>query len=104
MLRVLVVNPDSIQDKEIDYTLDAMKDIVGGHLNEAQISNKFVLTYNNDGDDLRLPINEQYVGGPIHGTFFVSRVDVDDTFISLTDEEVEAIKENFIRKEVQPNV
>ncbi|SFJ64631.1 protein of unknown function [Paenibacillus sp. UNC496MF] len=100
MLRILVVEPDSIQDKEIEYTLDAMKDIVDGHLNEVQISNKFVLIYNLDGDTLRLPINNQYVGGPIFGTFFVTRIDVDETYISLTDEEVESIKENFIRKEV----
>jgi|HigsolmetaGSP11D_1036233.scaffolds.fasta_scaffold37165_2 hypothetical protein len=104
MLKVLVVEPASIQVKQIEYTLGAMQDIVGGHLKDVLISNKYVLIHNIEGEQLGLPANDQCVGFRVHGTFFIARIDVDSTFISLTDEEIDEIKEHFIRKEAKVNV
>lgn len=98
-IKVVVVEPGNPTPyvKEIPNELDAMQEIVGGHIEFIEHEG-YDLFCNEEGKINGLPLNRPlYYEGQLYdiiaGTFFLSKADEDGEQVSLTDEEIEkAIK------------
>ena len=94
-IKVLVVEPmKPCQVREISG-LDAMRDIVGGHIQAVYpFRDEVALVCNEEGKNLGLPFNRPLTndrGVPydmICGTFFLAGLGRED-FVSLTDEQIQ---------------
>lgn len=102
-MRVLVVEPKRRPEvREIDDSLKAMQEIVGGLIQPIYLDDSVVLICNDEGKMINLPMNRglRDKGGQIYdivsGTFFLCGTPADsDCFTSLTQEQIERYKERF---------
>ena len=109
-MRVLVVEPEHRPEiRDIDSSLKAMQDIVGGLIQPIPLPGDpaTVLVCNDEGKLLNLPANRglRDKNGNIHdivcGTFFICGAPADcDHFTSLTPEQIERYRERFYPPEM----
>ena len=96
-MRVLVVEPEQRpEEREIEDSLKAMQEIVGGLIQPIYLENSVVLLCNDEGKLMNLPANRALRddNGQIYdivcGTFFLCGAPPDsDHFTSLTSEQME---------------
>ena len=101
-MKVLVVRPMEMPEvQEIDHTLSAMQELVGGTIQAVYpFDDPVALIANDEGKLLGLPWNRALTddhGVPydiVCGTFFVAGLKEDD-FASLTEQQIEKYKEQF---------
>ena len=108
-MRVLVVEPERRPEvREIDDSLKAMQEIVGGLIQPVYpFDDPVALVCNDEGKLMNLPANRGLRGedGQIYdiicGTFFLCGASSDsDCFTSLTQEQVERYRERFYTPEM----
>lgn len=107
-MRVLVVEPKRRPEvREIDDSLKAMQDIVGGLIQPIYLENSAVLVCNDESKLLDLPANRGLrdkngqLCDIVCGTFFLCNAPPDsDHFTSLTPEQVEQYQERFYTPEM----
>ena len=108
-MRILVVEPERRPEvSEIDGSLKAMQDIVGGLIQPIPLNDPdVILVCNDEGKLLNLPANRglRDEDGQIYdivcGTFFICGAPADsDHFTSLTSEQIERYRERFYTPEV----
>lgn len=102
-MRVLVVEPEHRPEvREIDGSLEAMQNIVGGLIQPIYLDDSVALICNDEGKLMNLPANRGLRGKDgqifdiVSGTFFLCGAPADsDHFTSLTPEQIERYKEQF---------
>lgn len=103
-MRVLIVEPERRPEvKEIDDSLKAMQEIVGGYIQAIYpFDDSVALVVNDDGKIMNLPANRglRDESGQIYdivcGTFFICGAPRDcDHFISLSQEQIERYRDRF---------
>ena len=110
-MRVLVVEPECRPEvKEIDDSLSAMQEIVGGYIQAVHLDDlddSVVLVCNEEGKFMNLPANRglRDKNGQMYdivcGTFFLCNAPPDsDHFTSLTSEQIEQYREQFYTPEM----
>ena len=109
-MRVLIVEPERRPEvKEIDGSLKAMQEIVGGLIQPIPLIGDpdTVLVCNDEGKILNLPANRglRDETGQIYdivcGTFFICGAPADcDHFTSLTSEQIDRYRERFYNPEM----
>lgn len=109
-MRVLIVEPERRPEvKEIDGSLKAMQEIVGGLIQPIPLIGDpdTVLVCNDEGKILNLPANRglRDETGQIYdivcGTFFICGAPADcDHFTSLTSEQIDRYRERFYTPEM----
>lgn len=99
-LKILVAEPmKPCQVREIPNTLDAMREIVGGHIESFSYQRASIIS-NEEGKLLGLPRNRPLydsMGMPIdvlRGTFFIVGVS-GEHFVSLTEDQLRQFKELY---------
>ena len=107
-MKVLVVRPMEMPEvQEIDHTLSAMQELVGGTIQAVYpFDDPVALVCNDEGKLLNLPLNralrdeEGEIYDIIAGTFFVCGAPPDsESFTSLTDEQVDYWLKRFAKPE-----
>ena len=101
-MKVLVVRPMELPEvQEIDHTLSAMQELVGGTIQAVYpFDDPVALIANDEGKLLGLPWNRALTddhGVPydiVCGTFFVAGLKEDD-FASLTEQQIEKYKDKY---------
>ena len=103
-MTVLKIMPDQPPlEREIDNTLEALQNEVGGYIETVTLKDDLVIICNEDGINLRFPINRTLVfktpagnfyNVPILGIFIICGTDGEE-FRGLTDEELKALKVQF---------
>lgn len=89
-LRILIVEPQQEPRVAIiQNTLDMMQTIVGGYIETKTLDDNTILIANEDGVMLNLEMNREIGNSIILGTFFIVGDDSSDSFVSLTDDQVE---------------
>ena len=102
-MRVLVVEPERRPKvREIDDSLKAMQEIVGGYIQPIYLDDSVALVCNDEGKVMNLPLNRglRDKNGQIYdivsGTFFLCGAPADsDHFTSLTPEQIEQYRKRF---------
>ena len=102
-MRVLVVEPECRPEvREIDDSLKAMQEIVGGYIQPIYLDDSVALVCNDEGKVMNLPLNRglRDKNGQIYdivsGTFFLCGAPADsDHFTSLTPEQIEQYRKRF---------
>jgi len=96
-ITVLIVEPNEHPKLvEIEDTLEVEQEIVGGYLEELQISNTASIICNEEGKLRGLPANRRYGNDVIAGTFFITGVDDDEgIFVSLSKEDIALYSDMF---------
>ena len=105
---VLVVEPEQRpKEKEIDDSLTAMQNIVGGYIQPVHLDDSVVLVCNEEGKLMDMPANRGLwdENGQLYdivcGTFFLCNAPPDsDHFTSLTPEQVEQYQKRFYTPEM----
>lgn len=112
-MRILLIKPKRPPEvREIEQTLPAMQEIVGGVMQAVYpFDDPVALVCNDDGKLLQLPANRVLRDGEgnicdiIQGTFFLCGAPPDcDHFTDLTEEQVEKYRELFEVPELFLNV
>ena len=107
-MRVLVVEPERRPEvREIDDSLKAMQEIVGGYIQPIYLDNSVALVCNDEGKLMNLPANRglRNKSGQMYdivfGTFFLCGTPADsDHFTSLTPEQIERYQKRFYTPEM----
>lgn len=107
-MRVLVVEPECRPEvREIDDSLKAMQEIVGGLIQPIYLKNSVVLVCNDEGKLMDLPANRGLrdkngqLCDIVCGTFFLYNAPPDsDHFTSLTSEQIKQYRERFYTPEM----
>ena len=107
-MRVLVVEPERRPEvREIDDSLKAMQEIVGGYIQPIYLDDSVALVCNDEGKVMNLPLNRglRDKNGQIYdivsGTFFLCGAPADgDHFTSLTPEQTARYQEQFYTPEM----
>lgn len=102
-MKVLVVEPERRPEvREIDGSLKAMQEIVGGLIQSIYLDNSVALICNDEGKFMNLPANrglrnrDGQICDIVCGTFFLCGAPVDsDHFTSLTPEQIERYEKQF---------
>jgi hypothetical protein len=111
MIQIVIVEPfKKPYKKTIPNTLDAMKEIVGGYIENLFIGRtdkdaRVGIVLNEEGKLIDLPMNRRLLGSQgvidfIVGTFFITAYNLQGENISLTDEEAEKFIKRFTAVEV----
>ena len=96
-------------EREIDNTLEALQNEVGGYIETVTLKDDLVIICNEDGVSLKFPINRTLVfktpsgnfyNVPILGNFIICGTDGEE-FRGLTDEELKALKVQFEKDRVR---
>ena len=112
-MRILQIEPNCVSVvKEIDGSLEAMQEVVGGLIQALfPFDDSVALIANDEGKLLGLPANRALwdeTGNPydiLCGTFFLCGAPTDcDHFTSLTDEQIEKYRARFQHPEMFLNV
>lgn len=106
-MKVLVVRPMEMPEvQEIDHTLSAMQELVGGTIQAVYpFDDPVVLVCNDEGKLLGLPMNRALTdesGVPydiVCGTFFVVGIG-DENFTSLTEQQIEKYRKKYANEMV----
>lgn len=107
-MRILVVEPEHRPElRDIDGSLTAMQDIVGGLIQPIYLDDPVVLICNEEGKLTNLPANrglrnkDGRIYDIVFGTFFLCGAPADsDHFTSLTPEQVERYRKRFYTPEM----
>ena len=108
-MRILVGEPECRPEvREINDTLEAMQEIVGGLIQVIYpFDDPVALVYNDEGKLMNLPANrglrdkDGQIYDIIFGTFFLCGVPADcDHFTSLTPEQIKTYQEKFYTPEM----
>ena len=107
-MRVLVVEPERRPEvREIDDSLKAMQEIVGGLIQSIYLDDSVALVCNDEGKMINLPMNrglrdkDGQIYDIVSGTFFLCGAPADsDHFTSLTPEQIERYYERFYTPEM----
>ena len=107
-MRVLVVEPERRPEvREIDDSLKAMQEIVGGYIQPIYLDNSVALVCNDEGKLMNLPANrglrnkDGQMYDVVFGTFFLCGTPADsDHFTSLTPEQIERYQKRFYTPEM----
>lgn len=107
-MRILVVEPEHRPEvREIDGSLEAMQNIVGGLIQPIYLDDSVALICNDEGKLMNLTANRglRNSDGQIYdivcGTFFLCGAPPDcDHFTSLTPEQIERYRERFYTPEM----
>lgn len=107
-MRILVVEPEHRPElREIDGSLAAMQDIVGGFIQPIYLDDSVALICNDEGKLLNLPANrglrdkDGQIYDIVFGTFFLCGAPADsEHFTSLTQEQIKQYREQFYVPEV----
>lgn len=107
-MRILVVEPERRPEvREIDDSLKAMQDIVGGLIQPICLDDSVALICNDEGKLMNLPANralrdkDGQIYDIVFGTFFLCGAPADsDHFTSLTTEQIERYQKRFYTPEV----
>lgn len=107
-MRILVVEPERRPEvREIDDSLKAMQDIVGGLIQPIYLDDSVALICNDEGKLMNLPANRglRDENGQMYdivfGTFFLCGAPPDsDHFASLTMEQIERYQKRFYTPEM----
>ena len=107
-MRVLVVEPERRPEvREIDDSLKAMQEIVGGYIQPIYLDDSVALVCNDEGKLMNLPANrglrdkDGQIYDIVSGTFFLCGAPADsDHFTSLTTEQIEQYQERFYTPEM----
>ena len=96
-ITVLIVEPNEHPKLvEIEDTLEVEQEIVGGYLEELQISDTASIICNEEGKLRGLPANRRYGNDVLAGTFFITGVDDDEgIFVSLSKEDIALYSDMF---------
>ena len=102
-MRVLVIEPECRPEvREIDDSLKAMQEIVGGYIQPIYLDDSVALVCNDEGKVMNLPLNRglRDKNGQMYdivfGTFFLCGAPADsDHFTSLTPEQIEQYRKRF---------
>ena len=102
-MRVLVVEPECRPEvREIDDSLKAMQEIVGGYIQPIYLDDSVALVCNDEGKVMNLPLNrglrdkDGQIYDIVSGTFFLCGAPADsDHFTSLTPEQIEQYRKRF---------
>jgi len=97
-IKVVVVEAGHVPYvKEIEHTLDAMQEIVGGYIETVTFTRRgrYKIICNEDGLRLRLRLNRLVNENKLVGTFFITRYNDAGECLGLTDEEADAFIEDF---------
>lgn len=100
-MKVIVCEPNKIaRVEEIEQTLEAMQEIVGGYIEAVNsLPDSACIVCNEEGRLNEMPLNRGVyrfgdMVGAIYGTFFICGCS-DEDFCSLTDEQAEHYLEEF---------
>ena len=107
-MRVLVVEPERRPEvREIDDSLKAMQEIVGGYIQPIYLDDSVALVCNDEGKLMNLPANrglrdkDGQIYDIVTGTFFLCDALADsDHFTSLTPEQIERYRKRFYTPEM----
>lgn len=107
-MRVLVIEPECRPEvREIDDSLKAMQEIVGGYIQPIYLDDSVALVCNDEGKLMNLPANrglrdkDGQIYDIVFGTFFLCGAPADsDHFTSLTREQIEQYQERFYTPEM----
>ena len=96
-ITVLIVEPNEHPKLvEIEDDIDVEQAIVGGYMEELQLSDTASLICNEEGKLRNLPANRRYGNDVLAGTFFITGVDDDEgIFTSLSKEDIDFYSEVF---------
>ena len=96
-ITVLIVEPNEHPRlAEIEDDIDVEQGIVGGYMEELQLSDTASLICNEEGKLRNLPANRRYGNDVLAGTFFITGVDDDEgIFTSLSKEDIDFYSEVF---------
>ena len=102
-MRVLVVEPERRpEEREIDDSLKAMQQIVGGLIQPIYLDDSVALVCNDEGTLMNLPANrglrnkDGQMYDIVFGTFFLCGAPPDsDHFTSLTEDQIEQYRKMF---------
>ena len=102
-MRVLVIEPECRPEvREIDDSLKAMQEIVGGYIQPIYLDDSVALVCNDEGKVMNLPLNRGLrdkngqIYDSVSGTFFLCGAPADsDHFTSLTPEQIEQYRKRF---------
>lgn len=105
-MKILIVEPGhKPRPAEIDGTVEAMREIVGGKIQAMYPSEDIALVFNNDPDMPLPPQNRGVRNDIIRGVFFLCGAPEDGNyFISLTDEQLRHYMEVFALPEMFLNL
>ena len=111
-MRVLKIYPDNPPLlREIDNTLEALQNEVGGYIETVSLPGELVIICNEDGVNLRFPLNRTLVfktpagnfyNVPILGCFIICGTDGEE-FRGLTDQEIRDMSKLFEKNRVNIN-
>ena len=107
-MRILVVEPEHRPEvREIDGSLEAMQNIVGGLIQPIYLDDSVALICNDEGKLMNLTANRGLRNSDgqmydiVSGTFFLCGAPPDcDHFTSLTPEQIERYRERFYTPEM----
>ena len=102
-MRVLVIEPECRPEvREIDDSLKAMQEIVGGYIQPIYLDDSVALVCNDEGKVMNLPLNrglrdkDGQIYDIVSGTFFLCGAPAaSDHFTSLTPEQIEQYRKRF---------
>ena len=104
-IKVLIVEPNCLPyEKEIENTLKAKQEIVGGYIEYTRVDNdeSALLICNEEGKLERLPLNREIGHDIIAGTFLIVGDDsLTGEDISLNDEQLERYKKRFDKNSIE---
>jgi hypothetical protein len=102
-IKVIIVKPnEKPYVQEIEDTLPALQNIVGGYIEYVDLEENVSLICNEEGKIKNLPFNRKVCDDIIVGTFIITGVK-DEEEISLTDEQIEKYLQEFaLEKENKP--
>lgn len=105
-MKVLIVEPGCRpRTSEIDGTVEAMREVVGGKFQAMYPSEDIALVFNNDPDVPLPPQNRGVRNDIVRGTFFLCGAPEDGNyFVSLTDEQLRHYTEVLALPEVFLNL
>jgi uncharacterized protein DUF3846 len=100
-IRILRLRPGrSPEAVEIENTLEAQQAEVGGYLEMLQLGDGLAVFFNEDGLRLKLAPLGKIADFEIVGAAFCARVDGEGETVSVTKEDVEAMKKMFVPRKM----
>lgn len=105
-MQILIVEPGRRpRPAEIDGTVEAMQEIVGGKFQVMYPPEDIALVFNNDPDTPRPPQNRAVQDDIVRGTFFLCGAPENgNRFVSLTDGQLQHYMKTFALPEVFLNL
>jgi len=95
-IRILKVEPGKEPEAtEIDNTLRAMQETVGGYIQLVPFERDACIVCNEEGKLFGLEVNRRFGSDILVGTFFIAGEDGSEDFCSLNDDQIEKYTQHF---------